>query len=122
MRNPSGAIRCRREAVTAQRRATLPVFGGIFGSTSTTLRRAARASRNSPCAAGFCPLFGAGMAGIAIIANPNARRNPPPPRPPPPRGGGGGRRGGGGGRPRPPPPGPPPRGGGGGGGKRPGGG
>src|SRR4051812_34429286 len=75
MRNPSGAIRCRREAVTAQRRATLPVFGGIFGSTSTTLRRAARASRNSPCAAGFCPLFGAGMAGIAIIANPNARRN-----------------------------------------------
>src|SRR3954470_24078276 len=75
MRNPSGATRRRRDAVTAQRRATLPVFGGIFGSTSTTLRRAARGSRNSPCAAGFCPLFGAGMAGIAIIANPNARRN-----------------------------------------------
>src|SRR6267378_7926640 len=75
MRNPSGATRCSRDPVTAQRRATLPVLGGILGSTSTTLRRVLRGSRKSPCAAGFCPVFGAGMAGIMIIANPNARRN-----------------------------------------------
>src|SRR5205085_5534781 len=31
--------------------------------------------RKRPCAAGFCPLFGGAMAGVAIIANPNARRN-----------------------------------------------
>src|SRR5207302_3615944 len=72
---PSGATRCRREPVTAHSRATLPVLGGIFGSTSTTFNRAAEGSRNRPCAAGPRPLFGAGMAGIAIIANPNARRN-----------------------------------------------
>src|SRR6266513_5038578 len=75
MRNPSGATRCRRDPVTAQRRATLPVFGGIFGSTSTTFSRAVAGVRNRPCAAGSCPVFGAAMAGIAIIANPNARRN-----------------------------------------------
>src|ERR1700682_4685414 len=75
MRKPSGATRCNRDPVTAHSRATLPVLGGIFGSTSTTLRRAARGSRKSPCAASFCPVFGAGMAGITIIANPNARRN-----------------------------------------------
>src|SRR4051794_22412748 len=75
MRKPSGATRWSREPVTAQSRATFPVLGGIFGSTRTTLSRAARESRKSPCAAGFCPVFGAGMAGIAIIANPNARRN-----------------------------------------------
>src|SRR5947208_3433019 len=75
MRNPSGATRCSRDPVTAQRRATLPVFGGIFGSTSTTFSRAVAGVRNSPCATGSCRLFGAAMAGIAIIANPNARRN-----------------------------------------------
>src|SRR4051794_7059651 len=75
MRKPSGATRWSREPVTAQSRATFPVLGGIFGSTRTTLSRAARESRKSPCAAGFCPVFDAGMAGIAIIANPNARRN-----------------------------------------------
>src|SRR5438067_1517088 len=67
MRKPSGAIRCSRDPVTAQSRATLPVLGGIFGWTRTTLSRASAGSRNSVC--------GAGMAGIAIIANPNARRN-----------------------------------------------
>src|ERR1700744_1538872 len=71
MRKPSGATRCRREAVTAQSRATLPVLGGIFGSTSTTLSRAAPGS----CAAGKRPVCGAGMAQLAIIANVNARRN-----------------------------------------------
>src|SRR3954453_5851870 len=75
MRKPSGATRCRREPVTAHRRATFPVLGGIFGSTSTTFRRAAPGSTKSPCVARFCPVFGADMAGIAIIANPNARRN-----------------------------------------------
>src|SRR5882724_10511471 len=75
MRNPSGATRCNREPVTAQSRATFPVLGGIFGSTSTTFRRGSRCSRNGPCAAGFRPVFGAAMASIAIIANPNARRN-----------------------------------------------
>src|ERR1700682_3061054 len=75
MRKPSGATRCNRDPVTAHSRATLPVLGGIFGSTSTTLRRAARGSRKSPCAASFCPVFGAGMAGITIIANPKRRRN-----------------------------------------------
>src|SRR5438270_145630 len=39
MRKPSGATRCSREPVTAQSRATLPVLGGIFGSTRTTRRR-----------------------------------------------------------------------------------
>src|SRR5207249_7909329 len=67
MRKPSGAIRCSRDPVTAQSRATLPVLGGIFGWTRTTLSRASAGSRNSVC--------GEGMAGIAIIANPNARRN-----------------------------------------------
>src|SRR5438105_2952002 len=75
MENPSGATRCNREPVTAQSRATLPVLGGILGSTSTTLRRAAAGSRKRPCVAGVCPLFGASMAAIAIIANPHARRN-----------------------------------------------
>src|SRR5205807_5959871 len=56
-----------------QSRATLPVLGGIFGSTKTTLRRAPW--RKSPCAAGLRPVFASLMAGIAIIANPNARRN-----------------------------------------------
>src|SRR5258708_2721510 len=75
MEKPSGATRCRREPVTAQRRATLPVLGGIFGCSRTTLRGAGAASRKRPCASGTVPLCVSDMAGIAIIANPNARRN-----------------------------------------------
>src|SRR5260370_29035765 len=75
MEKPSGASRCSRDPVTAQSRATLPVLGGIFGSTRTTLSRAAAASRKRACATGVGPVCGSGMAGIAIIANPNARRN-----------------------------------------------
>src|SRR5579859_657801 len=75
MEKPSGATRCSREPVTAQSRATLPVLGGIFGCTSTTLSGAASASRKRACATGGGPICGSDMAGIAIIANPNARRN-----------------------------------------------
>src|SRR5438552_15861342 len=75
MENPSGAIRCSRVPVTAQSRATLPVLGGICGRTRTRLKGAFEASSQGPCVAASGPLFGAGMAGIAIIANPNARRN-----------------------------------------------
>src|SRR6267143_6124698 len=75
MRKPSGATRCSREPVTAQRRATLPVLGGIFGCTSTMLSGACGAPKKSPCASGAGPVCASDMAGIAIIANPNARRN-----------------------------------------------
>src|SRR5258708_15448537 len=33
---PNGSIKCKTDFVAAQRRATLPVFGGISGSTRTT--------------------------------------------------------------------------------------
>src|SRR5205085_5001569 len=75
MRNPNGATRCSRDPVTAQRRATLPVLGGILGSTRTTFNRAEADVRNRPVQVSGCVLFPAAMAGIAIIANPNARRN-----------------------------------------------
>src|SRR5260370_9442941 len=74
MEKASGGSRGGRDPVTGQRRATLPVLGGMSGCSRTALRWAA-CPRNSPCAAVARPLFGAGMAGIAIIANPNARRN-----------------------------------------------
>ena len=42
MRKPSGSTRCSAQPVAAHRRATLPVFGGISGSTSTTCSGASR--------------------------------------------------------------------------------
>src|SRR3984957_9201637 len=34
--NPNGSIKCKTDFVAAHNRATLPVFGGISGSTRTT--------------------------------------------------------------------------------------
>src|ERR1700682_1216019 len=73
MEKPSGAMRCSFEAVTAQRRATLPVFGGMSGFTSTTFMPAGW--RNCPCARALRSVFESVMSGLAIIANPHAHRN-----------------------------------------------
>src|SRR5258708_31946715 len=93
MRKPSGATRCRRVPVTAQRRATLPVLGGICGWTSTICsgrapcpryRRGAGEASREPrtgcasregCADRVPSVSEACMAWLAIIANPNAHRN-----------------------------------------------
>ena len=39
MRNPSAPTRCSGDAVAAQRRATLPVFGGISGLDEDHMER-----------------------------------------------------------------------------------
>src|SRR6266496_253379 len=57
-----GPTRCSREPVTAHVRATLPVLGGIWGLTSTTLRGGSGGTSE-------------GMAGIGIVNNPLSRRN-----------------------------------------------
>src|ERR1700686_1268525 len=90
MRKPSGATRWSRAPVTAQRRATLPVLGGIWGWTRTTCsgrtsgrtKRPAR-SKGTPspppdgrgCADPLPSVSGACMQGLSIIANPKAHRN-----------------------------------------------
>src|SRR5512147_3096742 len=57
-----GPTRCRRDPVTAQVRATLPVLGGIWGETRTTWNGGSAGASE-------------GMAGIGIVSNPRSWRN-----------------------------------------------
>src|SRR5579862_5676731 len=80
MRKPSGSMRCSAHPVAAHKRATLPVLGGISGSTSARCKGAPRtsssvATRSCGCLAkyiGELHANGCDDVGNSIVALPNA--------------------------------------------------